>query len=322
MKKNYLFASLIACLFVFIQPSKAQYVSNIDDLTLSPQSFWNGSNGSGSFTSGAVKYLNKYTAAWGGSWSGFSYSNITDNTTVGYANQYSAITGKGALNSSNYVVGYGSDTIVLNYPANMDGFYVTNSTYAYLDMMNGSGFSKQFSTNDWFKLTIKGFDKNHTQVGTVDFYLADFRFNDATKNYIVKDWQWVDLSSFINVSYVTFERSSSDNGAFGMNTPDYFCLDEVRIKGFTGITTPQTNQNNAELAFNVYPNPSNGSLNISGNNEISKITILDLSGRVVYTKSVNETKDVKLDLMNTLKGIYIVKVSSTIKDEYHKILFQ
>ena len=231
MRKNYLFASIIVCLFVCIQPSKAQFVSDIEELTLNPESFWNGSNGSGSFSSGPVKYINSYNASWG-SWSGFSYSDITDNTTAGYANQYSAITGKGALNSKNYAVGYGSDTIVLNNPANMDGLYVTNSTYAYLDMTNGSSFSKKFSTNDWFKLTIKGFDKNHTQVGKVDFYLADFRFTDPTKNYLLKDWQWIDLSSFLNVSYVTFERSSSDNSAWGMNTPDYFCLDAIKIKGF------------------------------------------------------------------------------------------
>ena len=137
MRKNYLFASIIVCLFVCIQPSKAQFVSDIEELTLNPESFWNGSNGSGSFSSGPVKYINSYNASWG-SWSGFSYSDITDNTTAGYANQYSAITGKGALNSKNYAVGYGSDTIVLNNPANMDGLYVTNSTYAYLVQMIGS----------------------------------------------------------------------------------------------------------------------------------------------------------------------------------------
>ncbi|MEI6754184.1 MAG: DUF4465 domain-containing protein [Paludibacter sp.] len=320
MKKNYLFASLFICVFVFVQPSNAQWVSDIDDLSLSPQSFWNGSNGSGSFTSGPVKYITNYNASWG-SWSGFCYSNITDNTTSGYANQYSAITGKGALNSKNYAVGYGADTIVLNNPANMDGLYVTNSTYAYLDMLNGSAFSKKFSTNDWFKLTIKGFDKDHTQVGKVDYYLADFRFTDTTKNYILKDWQWVDLSSLINVSYITFERSSSDNGTWGMNTPDYFCLDALKIKGFTDVLIPRT-ENNTNISYNVYPNPSNGYLTISGKNEIQQISILDLSGRMVYSKSIMESNLAQLSLTNKLNGVYIVKVTSAYKEEYHKILFQ
>ncbi len=321
MKKNYLFASLIVCVFVFVQPSKAQLVADFEDLALSPESFWNGSNGSGSFTSGPIKLINKYTASWA-SWSGFSYSNITDNKTVGYVNQYSAITGNGALNSKNYVVGYGSDTIFLNNPANMDGLYVTNSTYSYLDMLNGSGFSKKFSSNDWFKLIIKGFNKNHTQVGIIDFFLADLRFSDPTKNYILKDWQWVDLSSFINVSYITFERASSDNGAWGMNTPDYFCLDNVKIKGFTYILTPKINSINSNIEFDVYPNPSFGGLTISGKNNINKIDILDLSGRVVYTESVNETKIVKLDLPNKLYGVYIIKVCSNNMMAFHKILFQ
>jgi len=321
MKKKYLLTSLIVCLFVFVQPSKAQLISDIEDFTLSPESFWNGSNGSGYFISGPVKYLNNYSSAWG-TWSGFSCSDITDNKTAGYINQYSAIPGNGALNSKNYVVGYGSDTIVLNNPSNMDGLYITNSTYTYLDMMSGSSFSKKFGINDWYKLTIKGFDNNHTLVGNVDFYLADFRFADPSKNYIIKDWQWVDLSSFINVSYVTFERSSSDNGTFGMNTPDYFCLDAIKIKGFTDNQTPRITSKSQNNEFNVYPNPSNGSLTISGNNEIRNINIVDLSGKIVFAKSVNDSKIEKLDLSNTLKGVYIIKVSSNDKEESHKILIQ
>ena len=320
MKKNYLFVMMIA--FVFIQTAKAQFVSTIEDLSLNSESFWNGSNGSGSFVSGSVKYKNTYTPDWGGSWSGFSYSNITNNKTVGYANQYSAIAGKGALNSNTYAVGYGSDTIVLNNPIDLDGLYVTNSTYAYFDMLNGSSFSKKFTTNDWFKLTIKGFDKNRVQVGIVDFYLADFRFADVTKNYILKDWQWIDLSTFQNVSYVTFDRSSSDNGTWGMNTPDYFCLDEIKIKGYTELISPQINASHSKIEFEVYPNPSNGVLTISGNNGIRKIDILDLTGKIVYSESVNETNNTKLNLTNRLNGVYVVKVYSTVAEEYHIILFR
>ena len=129
MKKNYL-VLLLVNIFVFVQTSNAQFTSTIDDLTLSVESYWNGSDGSRGFTSGNIRYKNSYTASWG-TWSGFSYSNMTDTKTSGFINQYSSITGGGALNSKNYAVGYGSDTLVMANPVNLDGLYVTNSTYAY-----------------------------------------------------------------------------------------------------------------------------------------------------------------------------------------------
>ncbi len=313
MKKNYFLLSFIVVLFISTQTTKAQFTSDFEDLTLSSESFWNGSSGSGNFTSGQVKYLNVYTTSYG-SWSGFSYSNITNNTTVGYANQYSAITGKGAENSKNYAVGYGSDTLVFTKPANVDGLYVTNSTYAYYEMLNGSNFSKKFGTNDWFKLTIKGFDSNKTLVREVDYYLADFRFTDTSKNFILNTWQWVDLNSFTNVSYITFGRTSSDNGQWGMNTPDYFCLDGLKVKGYTSI--PSTNYSK----FKIFTNSSSSKISISGDDEISSVRIYNLSGSLLFDNNYNE-RSVNISLPNVLKGIFIVKVNSGNYEDVRKIIF-
>lgn len=313
MKKNYLLSLFIALLF--LQTANAQFVSGADDLTLSTESYWNGSNGSGNFTSANVKYINHYNASWG-SWSGFSYSNISDVTTIGYANQYSAITGKGALNTANYIVGYGADTVKFINPINMDGLYVTNSTYAYHDMMNGSAFSKKFGTNDWFKLTIKGFDNTKNKTCEVEIFLADFRNTDVTKNFVLNEWKWVDLSSFLNVSFITFERSSSDNGNWGMNTPDYFCMDELKIKGYTGIEKIK------ESEFRIYTNQTTGSLTITGKNEINAISVMDLTGKAVNSKLSNNVNELKVDFPNKLKGIYIVKINSEYHEECHKVIFK
>lgn len=310
MKKMYIFA-LIFSLF-FYQKTVAQFVSGCEDLTLAPDNFWNGSDGSGSFTSGTVQYLNKYTAAYG-SWSGFSYSNKTDKTTVGYANQYSAITGIGALNTKNYIVGYGTDTLLFSKPINMDGFYVTNSTYAYLDMLNGSLYSKKFVSNDWFKLTIKGFKTDKTKVNEVEMYLADFRFVDASKNFILNVWKWVDLSLFQDVSYITFQKSSSDVGNWGMNTPDYFCMDELKVKGFTSVEATNYSK------FKIYSNSMLSKILISGDDEIEAVRVLDLSGRVVFQSKYND-KSLNISMPTGSKGIYVVKVNSKNYEEIRKVI--
>jgi hypothetical protein len=132
-------------------------------------------------------------------------------------------------------VGYESwDTeILLPTPSKINGLYINNTTYAALDMLNGSAYSKKFGGTsgndpDWFKITVAGKDINGTTLGSVDFYLADYRFTNNAEDYIVTDWTWLDLSSIgPNVTTLHFSLSSSDNGAWGMNTPAYFAIDEI-----------------------------------------------------------------------------------------------
>jgi hypothetical protein len=97
-------------------------------------------------------------------------------------------------------------------------------------MMNGDDFAKKFGLGDWFKLTIRAFDKSGAATGRViDFYLADFR--TATSPGIITDWTLIDLTPLgANVNTVKFELNSSDVGDWGMNTPNYFCFDNLAIK--------------------------------------------------------------------------------------------
>ncbi len=250
MKKNYFFYLLIFGLLISIN-SNAQLTSTFDDLPLTDTTFWNGSDGTASFTSGQALFTNYYNADWF-YWSGFAYSKVTDNTTPGIINQYSAIPGMGALQSQNYGVCYpgSDDTIKFSEPKDLNGMYVTNDTYTALSMKNGDDFAKKFggvdgNDPDWFKLTITAFSENMQVSQTTQVYLADYRFDDNSKDYIVDDWQWVDLSSFKQVSYITFDLSSSDVGIWGMNTPGYFCLDNLTIQDFTDIAFHVTDGSSA-----------------------------------------------------------------------------
>ncbi len=218
-----------------------------DDNSLPPNSFWNGSDGSGGFTSNGFRFPNSYTDFGGGyyGWDGWSYSNGTNTTQPAYASdggdpptwtfyadrQYRAITGGGVQSSPNYAVAFqGFDPLVIPMPqaTKITGMYVTNTTYAYLAMLEGNPFAKKFSGTsgndpDWFKLSITGLDSNGRATGSTDFYLADFR---SSNKYIVNGWDWIDLSGLgKNVRTLEFNLSSTDNGTFGMNTPAYFAID-------------------------------------------------------------------------------------------------
>ena len=228
--------SLVSLVFVLAINSVSRgEIANFDELILSAESYWNGSDGSGGFASGSAYFNNNYDSTYG-SWDGFSYSNITDSTSSGWTAQYNAITGKGQNGSANYGIGYVGwaepPTVVLDTAGIVGGLYVTNNNYAYYSMLDGDAFAKKFGggsgdDEDWFLLTIMGKDVGGAATGTVDFYLADYRFSDNSGDYIVKTWEYVDLSSLGEVKSLEFSLSSSDVGDWGMNTPAYFALDTI-----------------------------------------------------------------------------------------------
>ncbi|MGB2861876.1 MAG: DUF4465 domain-containing protein [Sedimentisphaerales bacterium] len=234
--------------------------ATFDDLALPAESFWNGSDGSGGFTSGGAHFGNNYNADWA-SWDGFSYSNLTDTAMQGIAAQYNAITGSGQGGSANYAVGYigwtSPPAVTLEEPGFVDGLYVTNSNYAYYSMLNGDAFAKKFggadgSDPDFFMLTITGKDVDGTVIGTIDFYLADYRFEDNSEDYIVDSWQYVDLTSLGEVVSLEFALSSSDVGDWGMNTPGSFTIDTIVYEPASSFAGPYT-----EVGISGFVNPDN-----------------------------------------------------------------
>ena len=156
----------------------------------------------------------------------------TATTFVNYVtDMYNSAAGKGAEDSKTYAVFNVNDwtpkgvEVLAADGEEVSGFYVTNAAYSYTSMINGDDYAKKFGQDDWFKLTVTGYDAAGEQTGTVDFYLADLR--DAQASYILKTWRWVDLTSLGKVKRLGFSLSSSDNGTYGMNTPAYFCLDNL-----------------------------------------------------------------------------------------------
>lgn len=231
----------IACLLGAAAPLVSAVTVDFSDLPLAGPSvqagyggvYHNGSDGAGGFTSGGAFFVNNYNSAWD-SWDGFAYSTTND-TTNGYPNQYSAYS---TGNDGAYAVAFpGYDT-----PATISfangvapvSVSLTNTTYAALDMLNGGLFgSKKFGgasgdDPDYFSITFTGYDQAHVETGAVTFFLADFRFESNSLDYIVNDWTTLDLSGLgLGVRGIELSWDSSDVGAFGINTPLYVALDDL-----------------------------------------------------------------------------------------------
>ncbi|MHC4205920.1 MAG: DUF4465 domain-containing protein [Planctomycetota bacterium] len=231
-----------------------------DELVLPVESYWNGSDGSGGFTSGGAHFGNNYNAE-PVFWDGFSYSNVTDTAAEGFTAQFNAITGTGQGGSANYVVGYvgwtSPPTMTLEEPGFVAGLYVSNSNYAFYSMLRGDDYAKKFggadgSDPDWFILTITGKDVDGNGVGSVDFYLADYRFEDDSEDYIVDSWQYIDLTLLSEVASLEFALSSSDVSDWGMNTPGSFVIDTIVYELASSFAGPYT-----EVGISGYVNSDN-----------------------------------------------------------------
>jgi hypothetical protein len=298
-------------------------VSDFDDLQLETDSYWNGSDLSGGFTSGPVFFNNYFDESFG-TWGGWAYSNMANDSTPGYANQYSAITAQGwdpvLSGGPNYAVAWVPNDWVTGeqVPVTIDvtneearevlGFFVTNSTYAALSMEFGDDFAKKFGGEsgddpDWFMLYAWGYDGG-TATDTIKFYLADYRFDDNDEDYIVNTWEWVDLSTLGIVDSLKFKLDSSDTGMFGINTPTYFCMDDLTFERESSSVAEKAGGKLVE----ILPNPSNGRFRI-GIDGSAAVTIFDLAGGVVY-RNENYYAGQMVDVTNRPAGMYIIRISS------------
>jgi hypothetical protein len=345
MKKFYFYAGLLIA--ALSSHSIVAQQINFESVSLpGSETFWNGSDLSGThnnFTFSQNINLNEfsfeniydttYTLTYGWWSTGWAFSNQTADNLVGTTGQHSSYAG-GAAEGNNYSVGQdGSEIIITPTGQNaikVNSLKITNSNYAAHSMLNGDLFGKQFGSSlnadgindgtngeDWCLLSIVGHKIDGT-TDTIEFYLADYRFSNSTEDYIVKNWTLVDVSSLEYVNKLEFLMSSSDVGAFGMNTPGFFVIDDIQ---YTVTSTASINEFNNSNNVEVYPNPTNGMVNIVSNQLFSTIEIMDITGKIVYTNASPSYFET-LDLSYLPAGVYHIKSTSTTSQVVKKLIKQ
>lgn len=193
-------------------------------------------------------FSHEATPDWG-VWSGFIASRNSD--TADYSepfewleHQCTAITGGGLSGKGTpYLISYWNTmeeqtvtlsdaTCSITYGTEGKTFipqsvYVTNSSYSYFSMLNGSTYSKKFTTGDYLNLLIYGETANGEKTGPVKFPLAEYVSDSSTP---ITTWEYVDLEELGEVKGIYFQMESSDTGKWGINTPTYFAIDRLTIK--------------------------------------------------------------------------------------------
>lgn len=238
---------LIALMFTLVcAPITRADIATFENLNPGTDATNANAGAGGYFVSGGLAFNNVYDPNFSALVYGWAISSATNNTLpASFTRPYVATPGSGD-GSATYAVAYTFSNNLstpdelrhpngsfVNLPVGMNplSMRVTNTTYAYSIIAFGdpNNFARKFGAGDFFTLDVTGYDALGgvgNVLGTVFFDLANFRDGNSL---IVNNWQSVDLSSLLGAKSLRFGLRSSDNGAFGMNTPAYFALDNLAL---------------------------------------------------------------------------------------------
>lgn len=286
--------------------------AGFENLTIPADSFINGSKGDTLISEagfGFPIYWNPDWSFWEGGWAA---SNQTDSTRTSTDGMYQSITGSGNA-SANYLIGQFGSSIPVDNDSSfvMDKVFITNTSFVYSTLRDGDNFSKKFggptgTDPDYFRLLILGRKLGTWMDDTVTVYLADFRSSNPSEDYILGNWEMVNLASLADADTLVFSMESSDTGQFGMNTPLFFALDDLSHVQYQvavpGVERP---------VLGTYPNPAETYLTIHGPEEAWEI--LDIRGSRVMAG-----EGTYVNLQTLPSGMYFLQNASGLTNRFIK----
>ena len=161
------------------------------------------------------------------SYTGFAISNVVDQTTVGFGNQFAAFPGSGSGGSTNYLISFG-DGANLAASLLIDSIDITNTTYAALAVLGDDGFGSISGpleeSQGFFDLIIQG---NNPSAGLQQMVVSLANYREGN-NVLLDTWQTLDVSE-LESTELTFSFDGSDASGPFLNTPTYFALDNVTL---------------------------------------------------------------------------------------------
>lgn len=251
---------LLSFAFVMAAFAMAQEPATFEDVPLGSGGIWQPPVGENEMPSGGWLFTNSTQYGY---WGGFTASNRTDLNQTGMDAQYTAAAGCGYDGSTQYAVAFtmGVQTDVYATDGQLHtvtGCYVTNNLWTYQDILQGGYGEPPYggptgNDPDWFKVTATGKNASGQTVGTLDFYLADFRFANNEEDYVLNTWEWFDLSPLGDVATISFSLSSSRGSGYNMITPAYFCMDNFNGGGAAPDLPPYIVNPVQDVVFNEYP---------------------------------------------------------------------
>lgn len=182
-------------------------------------------------------------------------------------------------------------------------------------ILNASTFSvREFASNGSFVGVVRGNDPDAGQ--SVSYQIVSGNTSNAftlnASNGAINVINSQALNANINPFFNLIVRIK-DNGQ-----PSLYSTGTIRInvssqKDGETYTEINSNGNEEEAGYLIYPNPSNDgifSVKSEANIKTREIQVFDISGKLIYRDLPESYQETKLDLSNLPDGVYILKILS------------
>jgi len=172
-----------------------------------------------------------------------------------------------------------------------------------LTIGGGTPITSSFSDVDWTSRTGKwistgistGNGSSYQYIGTSRVFMVTERF---------AHYQWYLNDSRIPGATAQSYTPLKPGDYYCMTANDGGCIGKSNTVNFqtTGVNELST----AAHQINVYPNPAYDLLYINGNGKLGAVTVMDLQGRIMLSKSF-KTATALMDISSLVPGIYFLK---------------
>ncbi len=182
-----------------------------------------------------------------------------------------------------------------------------------IETMEADMSAKSSANGYAFTATITGYrDGAAITTDNIDFTVSD---TNGSVTYTK------DANPAANGGVLTFNAawSNIDEIRFTGGNSSSISLLMIDVLDFSSPTLSVAKQN-IETDFSVYPNPTNGLVNLKlGNSKNVKIKVINTLGQVVYKKENINSSTFKFDL-NQPAGIYLLQIESKEKSKTMKLI--
>lgn len=116
----------------------------------------------------------------------------------------------------------------------------------------------------------------------------------------------------VNNAFITLADLNAANGVVHV-------IEAVLLP--TSITDGTTTENLVNLGFSIYPNPTEGFLQVELEDSAAQIEVLDINGQLLYTNTAIANQHT-IDLSTFLSGVYLLKITVGDQVYFNKIMIK
>lgn len=223
--------------------------------------------------------------------------SISSNGTIYFENQYLGLSNVCSPGNPGYFTG---DTVLI--------------AHAWDDLNPSSGGSVYYQR--FSNMLIVQYDSVVEFGGSDGDTWQIIMYDDGSVDINYKEASFIAASTGLTIGV---QGSTTEGLEYMCNGTGDYLGDSLTIRFWEPTTLKVPTQEKGELS--VYPNPSNGTFNVSGTS-IDEIMVYDYAGKLVYSDSFSGDNLVNLDLSYLPAGFYQMAVSSEGSLENKKIIIE